>query len=194
MKGIGIVGIDRNARQQNLESLAHEVYEATDWNPINLSQSKENVDNIKDLRNAIDVKMKEKINDTHRSQVVIARELGLNHRLYGSDGISQYNPIRSYRSLQFNKLPLYANEYFSPIGEQLGLVKTNTTIPQTDNNVDYKMFDSIGFNRLFRPKVIGMPDMPYEKFIANAISARKNSRIQILKELGYEPDLLDLIE
>lgn len=194
LKGIGIVGIDRNARQQNLESLAHEVYEATDWNPINLSQSKENVDNIKDLRNAIDAKMKKKLKDTHRSQVVIAKELGLNHRLYGSDGISQYNPIRNYRSLQFNKLPPKVNRNFSPIGEHLGLVKTNTTIPQTDNNVDYKMFDSIGFNRLFRPKIIGMPNMAYEEFIANAIRSRRNTRIQILKELGYEPELLDWIE
>lgn len=40
LKGIGVVGIDRNAKQQNLESLAHEVYESTDWNPINLFQSK----------------------------------------------------------------------------------------------------------------------------------------------------------
>jgi len=39
-----------------------------------------------------------------------------------------------------------------------------------------------------------MPNMTYEEFIANAIRARRNSRIQILKELGYNTDLLDLIE
>ena len=41
---------------------------------------------------------------------------------------------------------------------------------------------------------IGMPNMTYEEFIANAIRSRRNSRIQILKELGYNSDLLDLIE
>lgn len=117
LKGIGVVGIDRNAKQQNIESLAHEVYEATDWNPINLSRSKKYVDNIKNNRNIIDSEMKRKLNDTHRSQVVVAKELGLNHRLYGNDGISQYNPIRNLRSLQFNRLPLNMNRNFSPIGE-----------------------------------------------------------------------------
>ena len=74
------------------------------------------------------------------------------------------------------------------------MVKTNVPIPQTDNNQDYYRFDLIGLNRLFKPKVIGMPNMTYEEFITNAIKARRNSRIEILKELGYDSDLLDLIE
>ena len=194
LKGIGIVGIDRNAKQQNLESLAHEVYEATDWNPINLSQSRKNIDNIKDIRNSIDSKMQEKLNDTHRSQVVIAKELGVNHRLFGKDGVGEYNPLRNYRSLQFNKLPLNCNKNYSPIGEHLGLVKTNTPITGKDNNQDNLRFDSIGLNRLFKPKVIGMPDMSYEEFIANAEKVRKDYRIQIMKELGIDLKILDSIE
>ena len=95
---------------------------------------------------------------------------------------------------RFNRLPFGINNYYSPIGEQLGLVKTNVPIPQTDNNQDYYRFDLIGLNRLFKPKVIGMPNMTYEEFITNAIKARRNSRIEILKELGYDSDLLDLIE